>query len=335
MAPSIISVRNLKKTFKTHKREGGFLAALKSLIKREFVKKVALNGISFTIKEGEIVGLIGPNGAGKSTCIKALCGIIYPDEGEVRVMNYAPWKDRIKYVQNIGVIFGQKTQLWWDLPAIDTFELHRSIYNIPKTPFERRMHYMSKLLEVEDVAKTPVRQMSLGERMKCEAIASLLHNPKVVFFDEPTIGMDVIAKDRLRKFVKEVNKEEGTTFIITTHNMDDIEELCERVIVINHGEIIYDGSFAEIKKRYVHSKVLDIKFDSKVGALELPPNCKVLKKSGLEVTIEVNTDKQKISEVVNHLLQKFSIADITISDPPIDEIIAAIYSEEGKHEQMD
>lgn len=326
----IISVKDLRKTFKTHSRGSGIGEAFKSVFARQYVYKQALKGISFDIKPGEIVGFIGPNGAGKSTCIKALAGILYPDSGDVKCIDYTPWTDRVKYVKNIGVVFGQKSQLWWDLPAIDTFILNQAIYEVPENQFNKRLNHMLKLLQVEDVAKTPVRNMSLGERMKCEVIASLLHNPKVVFFDEPTIGMDAIAKERLRTFVREVNEKYNTTFILTTHNLEEVENLCERVIVINHGAIVYDGSFRNIKNKYIHSKTLDIKFDSRFGALKLPRYSKIIERTKVGARIEVNTDKQKIKVVIDHLLKNFDVADIIISEPPIDKIISEIYAKEGK-----
>jgi len=326
----IISVKGLRKTFKTHKRGERIAEAFKSVIRRDYVYKQALKGISFDIEPGEIVGFIGPNGAGKSTCIKALAGVLHPDGGEVKCMSYVPWKERVSYVKHIGVVFGQKTQLWWDLPAIDTFALNQAIYDIPEKQYRTRLNKMMKLLQVEDVAKTPVRNMSLGERMKCEAIASLLHKPKIVFFDEPTIGMDAIAKERLRNFIRETNRDHGTTFILTTHNIEEIEDLCKRVIIINNGTIVYDGAFKKIKDKYVHSKTLDIKFESASSVTKLPKHAKVLDKTEMGALIEINTDKQKIKVVIDYLLKNFEVADITISDPPIDRIISDIYAKEGR-----
>jgi len=210
----IIYVNNLKKTYKTHSREPGLVNAIKSLFRRKYVVNEALKGISFEIYPGEIVGFIGPNGAGKSTTIKILSGILYPSDGDVEVMGLIPWKNRIKYVKNIGVVFGQKNTLWWDLPASDTFHLNREFYNIPKREFNSRLKRMVKLLDVDKVMGTPVRDLSLGERMKCQAITSLLHNPKLVFLDEPTIGLDIIAKDRFRDVIKDANKQYKTTFIV-------------------------------------------------------------------------------------------------------------------------
>ncbi|MBW3004058.1 ATP-binding cassette domain-containing protein, partial [Candidatus Woesearchaeota archaeon] len=223
----IIEVKNLKKVYKTHKREQGLANAIKSLIRRKYVVKEALSGVSFSINKAEIVGLIGPNGAGKSTTIKALSGVLYPTSGSVRVMNFTPWKDRETYVRHLGVVFGQKHQLYWDIPALDTFYLYKDLYSLDEKEFKQRLDYMIKYLDVEEVVKKPVRDLSLGERMKCKIIASLIHNPELVFLDEPSIGLDVIAKDKLRDFILGVNKRYGTTFIVTTHDMQDIEKLCK------------------------------------------------------------------------------------------------------------
>ena len=252
----IIIVNNLKKTYKTHEREPGLLNAVKSLFHRKYNYKQALKGISFEVEEGEILGFIGPNGAGKSTAIKALSGVLFPTSGEVKVMNYTPWKDRVKYVKNIGVVFGQKEQLWWDLPAVDTFYLHKDLYEIEEKEFNKRLKQMVEVLQIADIMKTPVRDLSLGERMKCKILAALIHNPKLVFLDEPSIGLDMIARERLVDFIKEINRKYKTTFLITTHDMQDIERLCKRIIIINHGEIIYDGYLEQIKDKYLKEKVI-------------------------------------------------------------------------------
>ncbi len=244
-------------------------------------------------------------------------------------MGYCPWKDRKKYVANIGVVFGQKSQLWFDLPAIDTFEMLRTVYSVPKVAFQRRLNYMTKLLDVEEVIKSPVRKLSLGERMKCEVIASFLHNPKILFLDEPTIGMDVISKNKLRVFVKKINKQYGTTVILTTHNMEDVEKLCKRIILINHGKIVYDGLLKDIVEKYIHSKTLRIKFGSTTGALRLPKGTKIIKKTTYSAEIEVYIKKQKVQKVIAHLLKHFDVEDIAIDEPPIDEVIEDIYRHEG------
>ncbi|MBW3004939.1 ATP-binding cassette domain-containing protein [Candidatus Woesearchaeota archaeon] len=324
-----IHVKDLKKTFKTHKREHGLLNAVKSLVKRQYKIKHALKGVSFDIEEGEIVGFIGPNGAGKSTTIKALSGVLYPSSGVVNVLGYTPWRDRVKYVANIGVVFGQKPQLHWDLPPLDTYWLNKEVYDVPKQEFEKRLKYMIKLLDVEEIVQTPVRDLSLGERMKCKIIAALLHNPKLVFLDEPSIGLDVVAKDKLRDFILDVNTRFKTTFIITTHDMGDIERLCQRIIIINHGIIVYDGPIDKIKKEYLTHKHLDVKFNKLDKKFKLK-GCKVITENEYELKLELDTKKQTVKNVVNHLITDFDVADIIVQDPPIEEIIQKIYKEKRK-----
>jgi len=324
-----IHVKDLKKTFKTHKREHGLFNAVKSLVKRQYQIKHALKGVSFDIKEGEIVGFIGPNGAGKSTTIKALSGVLYPTSGTVNVLGYVPWRDRVKYVANIGVVFGQKPQLHWDLPPLDSYWLNKDVYDIPDVAFRKRLSYMTRLLDVEEIVQTPTRDLSLGERMKCKIIAALLHNPKLVFLDEPSIGLDVVAKDKLRDFILEVNKKYKTTFIITTHDMGDIERLCERIIIINHGIIVYDGPIAKIKKDYLTHKHLDVKFNKQTKKFKFK-GCKVMMQDDYELRLELDTKKQTVKNVVNHLITNFDVADILVQDPPIEEIIQKIYKEKQK-----
>ena len=319
-----IDIRNLNKTYKTHIRDPGIWNAFKSVLKRKYEIKHAVKNVSFKVKKGEILGLIGPNGAGKSTIIKTLSGILYPTSGKVNVIGYTPWEDRKKYVQNLGVVLGHKAQLWWDLPAIDTYELHREIYKIPKDTYKKRLSHMLKMLQIEKVVKTPVRDMSLGERMKSKLVASLLHRPKIVLLDEPSIGLDVIAKDRMRDFIKEQNKKHKTTFIVTTHDMGDIEKLCKRIIIIDKGTIIYNGPLEKIKKKFIHKKVIEFKTESPIKNIKIK-NIKILEQKKYQATIEINTKKIKIKNVVNYLIKNLDVADITISEPPIEEIIQEIY----------
>jgi ABC-2 type transport system ATP-binding protein len=321
---NIIQVKDLKKQFKTVKRGQGLVAAFKSFLKPKIEYKQALKGISFDIKEGEIVGLIGPNGAGKSTALKILCGLLWPDSGDANVMGMQPWKDRVKYVKNIGAVFGQKTSLFWDLPPVDTFYLHRDLYDVPPKEFEKRMHKLTKLLEAEQIAKTPVRDLSLGERMRCEIIQALLHNPRLVFLDEPSIGLDIIAKEKLRDFILSLNKEQKTTFIVTTHDMQDIERLCDRVIIINHGKIIYDGPLEEIRKKYFTDKHIEVKLAEKAKQFKFK-GCKVIEQRDYDLMLELDTRKAKIQDLITYLLKNFEVADIIVADPPIEEIITKIY----------
>jgi len=321
-----IHVKDLKKTFKVHMRGQGVLEALKSLFRRKYELKEALSGVSLDINEGEIVGLIGPNGAGKSTLIKILSGLLWPDSGEADILGMVPWKNRIKYVANIGVVFGQKSQMTWDLPPIDSFYIDKDLYNISTEDFDNRLKYMVDMLSVEDIMRSPVRELSLGERMRCEVINSLLHNPKLVFLDEPSIGLDVIAKDKLREFILKVNRENKTTFIVTTHDMQDIEKLCKRVIIINYGRIIYDGPLAEIRKNYFTDKHIEVKLSDKVKSFKFK-GCNVLEKQDYQLKLELDTKKTPIQDLITFLLKNYDVVDITITDPPIEEIIKKIYRE--------
>ncbi|MBW3018677.1 ATP-binding cassette domain-containing protein [Candidatus Woesearchaeota archaeon] len=321
--PPIIHIKNLCKTYKTHKRESGVWSAVKSLFHREHKIIHALKNVSFDIDKGEIVGFIGPNGAGKSTTIKAMSGILYPTSGEIEVLGFTPWQDRVKFVKNIGVVFGQKTSLHWDLPPVDTFHLNKVLYDIPDKEFDARLKKMAKLLDVEEVIKKPVRDLSLGERMKCEIISALLHNPPLVFLDEPTIGLDVVAKDKFREFIKEVNEKEGTTFIVTTHDMQDIELLCKRIIVINHGRIVYDGDIAKVRQEF-HCKHIEVKLNSKGKKFRLK-GCKVISQEEFDISLELDTHMTNIKALINHLVTEYDVADIVVSDPPIEEIIQTVF----------
>ena len=258
---------------------------------------MALKHADLEVKKGEVIGLIGPNGAGKSTLIKIMTGVLFPTSGDAKILGYVPWDDRVKYVQNIGVIFGQKSQLWWDIPAMDTFELHKDLYGVPEKEFRQRVNYMIGMLDLEELVKKPVRQLSLGERMKCELVLCLLHNPKLVFLDEPTIGLDIISKDKIRYFVKEFNRKYGTTFLITTHDMSDIESLCKRVVIMNHGQIIYDGLLEEIRKRFANKKLIDCKFSDIIKEGFKLKGCEITKSSDFQMVLEVDLTKCRIKEV--------------------------------------
>ncbi len=326
MDNNIIEVKNLKKHFKTFKKEAGFLSTVASLIKRNYTTIKALDGITFNVRKGEIRGFIGPNGAGKSTTIKILSGILYPTEGNVIVNNYRPWNEREKYVKRIGVVFGQKQQLWLDLPPIDTFYLNKTLYEIPDSKFNKNLDYFVKLFELKEIIRRPARQLSLGEKMKCELISSLLHEPDIVFLDEPTIGLDIISKEKIRVFIRQVNQDKGITFLLTTHDLDDIENLCENILIINKGKIVFDGALQKLKDDVLKTKIVDIKFKEKIKNYgKVPEGIKIIYQNDISVKLEVDRAKHEIERVIKHIIKHYSIKDINVSNPEIETIIKRIY----------
>lgn len=304
----MIEVKSIKKYYKIAKRSKGAFASVKGLINRQYEVKKAVDDISFTIQKGEIIGFIGPNGAGKSTTVKMLSGILYPDAGSIKSNGFIPFKQRKQYVRDIGVVFGQKSQLNWDLPLIESFELMKYIYKIPQEKYERNLKKFTKLLDMEEFINQPVRQLSLGQRMRGDIVAALLHSPKIVFFDEPTIGLDVVAKEKIREFIKYMNESEATTVIFTTHDMQDIEKVCDRLIIIDSGKKIYDGSVAEIKNKYANLKTIEILLED--GEKEVK-------------TFDIN--ETPMNEVMEKLFLEYRIKDISICEPEIDSIIRDIY----------
>ena len=323
---SFINVNHISKTFKVAKRESGLIASLKSFFKREYTYIEAVKDVSFQIQKGEIVGYIGPNGAGKSTTIKILSGILLPDTGKCTINGMTPWKDREKYVSNIGVVFGSRSQLWWDIPANDTFDLLKDIYKIDEKEYLETKQYLVKLLDIEEIIKIPVRQLSLGQRMRCEIAASLLHKPSILFLDEPTIGLDAISKKVVRDFIKKINKELKTTVILTTHDMSDIEALAKRIILIGKGTILYDGNLNNLKKKYgnirnIHIETKDkIKKINKLGLISQ-------KKTGTGYIFQIDINKLSISNFLKYLSSIINLEDIEIDNENIDNIIIKLYKE--------
>ncbi len=322
---SFIEVKNINKTFKVAKRKSSLKGAIKSFFKREYKYIKAINDISFSIEKGEIVGYIGPNGAGKSTTIKILSGILTPDSGTCKIHGLTPWKQRKEYVKHIGVVFGQRSQLWWDIPAEDTFDLLKDIYDIPEEEYQETKKELIDILNLQEIINIPVRQLSLGQRMRCEIAASLLHNPEILFLDEPTIGLDAVSKQIVRKFIKKINKEKNITIILTTHDMSDIEALAKRIILIGKGTILYDGSLQKLKNKYDTYKYIKIVTNEKLelknkGIITLNKNTE-----GYEVVID--TTIINVSDFLNLISKKIEIQDIEIENENIDNIIVKLYEE--------
>ena len=326
MSETIIDVNGLCKTFKIHKRGSGFKGAIRDIFHPSYEYKKAVDEVSFSINEGEMVGFIGPNGAGKSTTVKMLSGILYPDSGDISVAGYIPHKQRKEYVANIGVVFGQKSQISWDLSPLDSYEVIKHIYRIPEKKYKENLERFTELLDMEKFISQPVRQLSLGQRMRADIAAALLHSPKIVFFDEPTIGIDVVGKDKIRKFIKTLNHTDNITMIFTTHDMQDIEKTCERLIIIDDGKKLYDGSLENVKKGYVSSRIIEAEFESLPIELDLE-NVEVLdmENNAMKKLISFNTDKVSINDLMTRLMSTHNIKDVSIREPEIDSIIRDIY----------
>lgn len=323
----IIEVKDLSKEYKIVRRDSGIKNAFKSFIKREYRIVRAVDKVSFSIKKGEIVGYIGPNGAGKSTTIKMLSGILKPDEGIINIMGMDPTVDRIKYVKEIGVVFGQKSQLWWDIPAEDSFDLLKDIYKIPDDEYEKNKQELVKILHLEEIIKSPVRQLSLGERMKCELVASLLHSPKILFLDEPTIGLDAISKVIVRDFIKKINKLKKITVILTTHDMADIESLTDRLIMIGHGKKLYDGSVNDIKKKYSNEKIVEVIYEGILKDKIVNDKIDILEEAQGLIRMKIDTRKIMVSDIVRKYSEVCEIKDINVIETGIDDIIYKLYKE--------
>ena len=322
---NIIKVESLCKHYTTYKRGSGFGAAIKSLFNREKVIVKAVDDVNFTVKEGEICGILGPNGAGKSTIIKMLCGGLYPTSGTINIMGYTPAADRKKYVNEIGAVFGQKSQLIWDIPPIDSFRMNKAIYGINDHDYKKTLGYLSELFEVTDIMEKPTRVLSLGERMKCEFIMSMLHNPKIVFLDEPTIGLDVIAKSNVRKFIQKINKK-GTTFILTTHDLEDVEQLADRAIIINHGNKVFDDTLQNLKHNLGDKKLIELILTKPLTGKQTDNLNVVSQKSELEITIEVDLGAKDIRSFISELSVEVEFSDISVKELPMEQIITKIYN---------
>lgn len=320
---SFIEVKNISKTFKVPIREG----MLKSFFNRKYKYINAIDNISFSIKKGEIVGYIGPNGAGKSTTIKILSGILYPDKGKVVIDKMVPYLDRKEYVKEIGVVFGQRSQLWWDIPAIDSFELLKEIYKLDDKKYRETLNELIETLNLREIINIPVRQLSLGSRMRLEIAASLLHSPKILFLDEPTIGLDAVSKKEVREFIKKINKKNNITVLLTTHDMNDIEALSKRIILIGKGKVLYDGTLKKLKKDYDYVKKIIVITKEKI---KLEKDYIVEQKNEKDkIEFKIDTRKIELNKFISYITDKISIEDLEIENNNIDDIIVKLYEDFG------
>jgi ABC-2 type transport system ATP-binding protein len=319
-----VIVEDLRKSFRVSERRRGTLGAIAGLVVRRHRVVHAIDGISFRLDQGELVGYIGPNGAGKSTTVKVLSGILVPDSGRVEVLGRIPWKERIAHVGAIGVVFGQRTQLWWDLPVGESFELLRDIYRVDPSDYRRAFDELASLLDLGALADTPVRQLSLGQRMRCDLAASLIHAPALLFLDEPTIGLDAVSKLAVRDFVRRRNRERGVTVILTTHDMDDIEALCSRVILIHRGRILFDGALEALRARVTNERelVVDLRDDT---VRVTDPDAITVRQDGHRARISYDPQRVATPDLIARITARYPVTDLVVENPPIEEIVARLY----------
>lgn len=322
-----VELHGLTKTFRTYRKERGVAGAIKGLFHREYTETRAVNEMSFQVAEGELVGFLGPNGAGKTTTLKMLSGLLHPTGGEAKVLGFVPWRRVDAMKRQISLLMGQKNALWWDLPARESLELNRAIYEIPRADFDKIVDELTEMLDVRDQLDVMVRELSLGQRMKMELISALLHRPRVLFLDEPTIGLDVVSQKIVREFLKRYNAEQKTTILLTSHYMQDIEALCERVILIDHGKLIFDGPLESIVERFAASKIVEAKFAAPVTC-DFSRYGKVLEQAPDIVRIEVR--RSEVTNVCRALLDQASVADLTVTEAPIEDVIRQVFGENAK-----
>lgn len=331
----MIHIENLKKEFKKTIKEPGLKGSIKSLFNPKTEIVTAVNDISFHVPKGEILGFIGPNGAGKSTVIKMLTGILTPTSGKCEINGQVPYENRKKYVKEIGVVFGQRTQLWWDLALRETYAVLKEIYEVPDKEYKQRMAFLNEVLDLDTFISSPVRTLSLGQRMRADIAASMLHNPKVLFLDEPTIGLDVVVKDNIRKAIQKINAEEGTTVILTTHDLSDIELLCNRIVMIDKGNLVYDGQINELKHKYGQMRELcfELKDSTDIAKLDYAEKFSLkdddlnIESDGVQAKIRFNSQKASVQDVLKYTLSTIDVTDINVKDADIEEIIRRIYKE--------
>ena len=328
-----IEIKNLSKTYRVYQKQEGLIASVRGLFHREYRQVQAVKDINLTVEEGEFVAFLGPNGAGKTTTLKLLSGVINPDEGSVNVLGHVPWERENEYRRKFALVMGQKNQLWWDLPAMESFRLHQHIYCVPKEEFERTRDELCDMLNVTNLLSRPVRELSLGERMKMELIAALIHKPDVLFLDEPTIGLDVVAQHKIQEFLKEYQQEQNNTILLTSHYMKDIEALCKRVVIIANGSIYHDGSLDEIVDQFSGDKIvtLQLRDDRSLESISKLPNL-------IEIDppkIKFRVDRDGVGRVLSQILSEHAVDDIVVEDPPLEEVISNVFSQAEEKNRRD
>ena len=326
----VIEVQHLQKTFVTKRKAAGLAGSLRALLRPEMVETQAVRDLSFSMEAGELVGFIGPNGAGKSTTIKILTGILYPTRGSASVLGFTPWTQRRQLAYQIGTVFGQRPQLWYHLPALDTFYLFGKIYELDDAAIRQRIAFLSEAFEIDDLLETPVRKLSLGQRMRCEVAASLLHRPKLILLDEPSIGLDVVAKQRIRDTVRRMNELVGVGVLLTSHDAGDIEALCRRVLVINHGQLVYQDKVSNLKRHYLTSKLVEVRYAEQIPADFTIRGAETIKvaRERYGAKLRFDTRSTPVGQVIAQLAEAGSLVDVTISDPSLEDVIRTIYQQE-------
>jgi viologen exporter family transport system ATP-binding protein len=325
----MIRVESLRKEFRVYRHHRGGWGALRNLLTHDYRVVHAVDGVSFGIARGELIGYLGPNGAGKSTTIKMLTGILVPTSGEVMVDGRVPWEERVEHARRIGVVFGQRTNLWWDLPVIESLDLLRHIYRVPADRYQHNLRLFEEMLELGPFLYTPVRSLSLGQRMRSDLAAALLHDPPLLFLDEPTIGLDVVAKERIRQFIRSMNRERGTTVILTTHDLGDVEKMCERIIMIDHGHVVFDGALAALRDRFGGGRVLVVDFAEAPGEVSLP-GAQLVRQEANRAWLRVERANamsagRRVAEVIPELFRRYRVHDLSVQEPEIEEVVRRIY----------
>jgi ABC-2 type transport system ATP-binding protein len=324
----IIEIAQLTKTYRVYQKHEGLMASVRGLFKREYRNVEAVRGIDLTVEAGEFTAFLGPNGAGKTTTLKLLSGVIHPTSGTAKVMGFTPWKREHTYRRRFALVMGQKNQLWWDLPANESFRLHQQIYRIESKAFERSRDELTDLLNVRQLLGRPVRELSLGERMKMELTAALLHSPEVLFLDEPTIGLDVVAQHNIQQFLRQYQQERQTTVLLTSHYMKDVAALCRRVVIIAHGQIMYDGSLAGIVDKFSGHKLVTLSFDDQTALPDLSKFGEVVERR--EPKVKLRVDRPKVAGVLAAILDEHTVSDVSVEDPPLEDVIAQMFAQAEK-----